>query len=76
MFLGSFFNIKCAPSISEIFVQNNINSFNVILRKTYYQFRARLFNSHNSLISTIVNSVFFYYLSSFTRLWNEYLFNF
>ena len=71
-----FFNIECAPSISEIFVQNNINSFNVILRKTYYQFRARLFKSHNSLISTIVNFVFFYYHSSFTRLWNEYLFNF
>ena len=74
--LRKLFNIKCGQSISEICVHSNIDSFNVILRKTYYQFRVRLFDSCNSFISTLVNSVFFYYDSSFTRLWNGYLFNF
>lgn len=68
------FTIKRGSSISCIFVQNNIDSFFTLLRKSAFNFRNRLMKSENAIINTITSSVFFYSYSSVTAIWNRDLF--
>ncbi len=68
------FGVKRGDSISDIFVHNNIDTFNTALRKAANGFRKRLYSSNNLLICKIVSSTFFYAHSSITRQWQKELF--
>ncbi len=68
------FNVKRGESISAIYVQNNVDSFKVLLRKAAYRFRMRLLDSNNYYVKLITTSVYFYFQSSFTHLWSKILF--
>lgn len=66
-------DIKRGESMSQIFVQHGVDHFNVLIRKYIYSFRERLFLSENSLIRTIVSSLF-YKVSVMTYKWNNVLY--
>jgi hypothetical protein len=68
------FNIKRGESMSNIYVSNNMDCFNVLLRKAAFRFRTRLLDSDNIYVKMITNSVHFYKNSSFTNLWAKILF--
>ena len=59
--------------MSNFFVTNRIDSFNVILRKNLLSFRQRILNSNNSIVNTLSTSEFFRN-SPFTRHWNKLLY--
>ena len=63
------FNIKRGVSMSEIYVNNNIDHFKIIVRKASYRFRLRLLKTDNHVVSTIMKSVFFYSNSSINNQW-------
>ena len=46
--------------ITASMVQNNVDSFDVLNRKSVYNFRRRLFMSDNTILNTISNSLFFF----------------
>jgi len=52
-------SIKRGCSMSMIYVQNNVNPFAVLLRKSVFNFRKRVLESTNSLVKTVVQSVYF-----------------
>ena len=60
--------------MSNIYVQNNVDSFRVLLRKAAYSFRLRILNSSNKNVQLISQTVFFYQYSSQTKLWYKELF--
>ena len=60
-------------SISQKCVEFNIDCFKVLIRKSAYNFRCRLFSSENGLIHSVTKSTFFY-SCSLTKRWNT-LFN-
>ena len=68
------FKIKGPCSMSELFVQNNINPLKVLMRKAICSFRRRLLNSENTLISVIINSVYFIYSSHLYKTWCTQIF--
>jgi len=43
-------DIRRGVNISAIYVNNNIDPFGVLLRKSIFSFRTRLYESDNSLI--------------------------
>ena len=51
-------------SITGHMVNLNVDSFDVLIRKSVYNFRERLYKSDNVLIGAVVNSMFFF-LQSF-----------
>ena len=60
-------------SITACMINTGCDPFEVILRKSVYGFRARLFNSDNRLVSVLCDS--FYFLnSSVASKWNSMLF--
>ena len=61
-----FFNIKLGDSISQIFVHDNVDHFNIIVRKTLSSFRSRILSCDNNLVSTIVNSMYFMFHSNYS----------
>ena len=63
------FNVKRGVSMSEIYVNSNIDHFKIIVRKASYRFRLRLQKSDNQVVSTIMKSVFFYSYSSLNNMW-------
>jgi hypothetical protein len=67
--------VRGACSISSLFVLNDVDSFNVIIRKATTGFISRLFNSDNVLISTIVRSSYFLYGSKLHFRWLSIAFN-
>ena len=69
----SLFGIKRGESISNIYVINGINSFNMLVRKYIFSFRDRLMKSENILIKTAVGSTFFN-VSRMTCKWNQQLY--
>ena len=58
------FGVKRGVSISAIYVNNNIDSFGVLLRKSAYCFRTRLYDSDNCIIKDILYSLFYRVRSS------------
>ena len=54
----SLMNLKRDISISQYMAVNAIDHFNVLYRKIVYGFRKRVFNSENSFVQVIVNSLF------------------
>ena len=69
----SLHGIKRGESISQIYVYNNIDSFNVLMRKYVYAFRERLLKSCNSMIYACVNNMFFIN-SPLSLKWRELLY--
>lgn len=70
----NLFGIQRGESISHFYVQNNVDSFNVMLRKNVFSFRKRLLASTNSIVLTIVRSGFYLFQSSLTTKWNDILY--
>ena len=71
----TFFNIKRGSSMSEFYVNNDMDSFLVLYRKCIGNFRNRLLQCDNLLVQTIVSSVFFHFNSSHATTWKKHLFN-
>ena len=73
MYKRHLFHIRRGESISMIYVENGINSFNVLMRKYVFAFRERLLSSENVLLNTIVESI--YFRSSFLFIkWKQLLY--
>ncbi len=43
-------------SVSGMFVESRVDTFNVCVRRIVYSFKERIYNSENNLIKCIVNS--------------------
>ena len=68
-------NFKRGESISAEYVTRNVNSFEVLVRKAVYSFLSRALLSTNSLVSTIIISVYFIYASPLFEKWKKCLYN-
>ena len=68
------FGIARDTSISHSYVTNGLHDFYTLLRKSSYNFRKRLMDSNNSILQSILSSVFYLYKSSFTVKWSKDLF--
>ena len=66
------FGILRGESMSAIYVNNNIDSFGVLVRKNVYSFKTRLGATSNLLVQCIVSSLFYYHSSSCAR-WTKIL---
>jgi len=53
--------------MSAIYVNNNIDSFGVLVRKHVYSFKIPLGTTRNLLVQCIVSSLFYYHSSSYAR---------
>ena len=58
--------------MSTIYVNTNINSFGVLVRKNVYSFKTCLGATSNLLVQCIVSSLFHYHSSSCSR-WTKIL---
>ncbi len=67
-------NVNRRDSVSEAFVRTNCDCFNVTIRKSVYNFYSRIMASGNSLVSTIVSSIYFTSRSKLFKEWNSLLF--
>ena len=70
----NLFSLQHGTSISNIYVQNQVNSFNVVVRKNVYSFIKRLSESENFIISTIMQSAFYHFNSSLRLKWTSLLY--
>lgn len=61
-------------SITNKFVSCNIDSFDIVLRKSIVNLRERLMCSNNSLVNSLVNSQFFTLSSRLHSRWKRYIF--
>ena len=50
--------------MSTIYVNNNIDSFGLLVLKNIYSFKTRLGATSNLLVQSIVSSLFYYHSSS------------
>ena len=69
-----FFQIKDQLGTSAHMCLLNVNHYKVIERKLVYSLRDRVMNSRNSIVKTIVSSLFFQ-SSQLNIRWNKILFN-
>jgi len=68
----TLFGILWRESMSAIYVNNNIDSIRVLVRKNVYSFKTRLGVTSNLLVQCIVSSLFSYHSSSCAR-WTKIL---
>ena len=68
------FNVKRGDSMSQIYVNNGIDSFYARLRMSSYGFMQRLYKSSNSIISKLISSIYFMCYCNLTISWNKTLF--
>ena len=68
------FDVKRRVSISAIYVNNNIDSSAVLIRKSVYSLKTRLCDSHNTLISCIMSSLFHRANSRVNLKWTQLLY--
>ena len=66
--------IRRGVSISELDVHNRLDAFCVLNRKSIYSLQCRLLASHNSIINSIISSLFFLNQSSVNRRWEGVLY--
>ena len=62
-------------SISQKCIDLNVDSFQVLIRKSIFSFRSRLLNCDNTIIKSITQSTF-YMSCLLTEKWNQLLFRF
>ena len=68
------FKVRRGDSMSAIYVQQNIDPVNVLIRKNVFGFKNRLFDSSNLLIKCIMSS-HFYYNSRLCTKWFSILYH-
>jgi len=61
-------------SVSQQYVELNINSFDVIMRKMMGGFNTRIQESCNVLVQTLISSQYFIYSSNLAKTWNSMLY--
>lgn len=71
----SLFKYNRRSSASAMFVNHNVFNFDALLRKCSYDFRSRLFKSHNSVLIAIRSSFYVRNNAIFNR-WNDILYTF
>jgi len=62
-------------SISQLFLNNNVDSFYVLLRKSIFNLYKRLKECDNALVSCVLNSFYFYFQSPLFLHWKRQLYN-
>ena len=62
-------------SISQLFLNNNVDSFYVLLRKSIFNLYMRLKECDNALVSCVLNSFYFYFQSPLFLHWKRQLYN-
>ena len=67
----NLFSVERGASMSTIYVHNNVDCFNMLLRKAAYKFRLCLVESTNSYVKLITKSVYFYCNLSYLHLWEQ-----
>ena len=67
-------NIKGKCSISQLFVEARVDSFDVIFRKSCFSLRRRILQSNNHLVSAICSSSHFIYDSLVAKQWAKSIF--
>ena len=68
------FDLKCDTSMSMFYVFNKLDHFNILFRKCLGNFKNRLSNCDNRLVTAIVSSCFFINSSSHASLWHNILY--
>jgi hypothetical protein len=69
------FNVRGPTSISCLLINLELNPFEVVLRKSVFSLRTRLYNSVNSIVSLFVNGLFTISSKLHSR-WNTMLYTF
>ena len=69
----SLMSIKRGDSISQFYVNNNLDSFDMIIRKCVFSFRKRILESRNLIIQCISDPCFFY-TCSMNNKWTQLLY--
>ena len=67
-------SVKRPCSITQVFLENKVNSFKVIHRKSMLSLWTRITKSENVLIQTITKSMYFSFSSKLFKSWREELF--
>ena len=62
-----FLGIPRSTSVSQEFLKNGLSNFNVLRRKSVFSLLKRVLASHNSLIVTIVTSIYFLHSTLFKQ---------
>jgi len=68
------FSLQRGTSISAFYVENGINPFKTLYRKSLVNFRDRIFKCDNLLVQNIVSSVHFIFDSSHSVAWQTHIF--
>ena len=66
-------NMRRGESISAAFVSKNVHSLQILIRKAVFSFIERCTKSCNTIVKTIVSSVFFLYGSTILKTWRKCL---
>ena len=67
-------NVKGACSMSQLFIDNNVDHFKVLFRKCTIGTLTRLFKSQNILVTSIINSMYFMFNSELYLHWQTTLY--
>ena len=67
------FGLRHRISVSGALIQRGLNPFTVLFRKYIVSFRSRLLSSKNTLIKTIMNSLYFMHSTQFVK-WSQIIF--
>ncbi len=65
----SLMHIDRRQSVSKAFIDNNVDSFSVLIRKQIVGFRKRILVSDNLLIQACISSLFHLYNSKMNTNW-------
>ena len=71
----NLFKLERECSISAKCIELNIDCFEVVIRKSIFSFRSRLFASDNVILQSLCSCDYFYH-SNLTKCWNNLLFKF
>ena len=69
-------SVKGRCSVSQLFLDHNVDSFNVLHRKLVFNLKERVFSSGNNIIKTITSSLYFMHVSKLHKSWISMLYTF
>jgi len=67
-------SVKGPCSITQLFLNNNVDSFKVLYRKSMFSLWTRVTKSENVLVQTIANSMYFLFSSKLFMSWRKEIF--
>ena len=67
------FKLPSRCSASNMFLQNNIPTFDMIMRRTIYSLERRLVRSDNTVLQALVTSGYRHSSSKLQQVWNSHL---